>query len=151
MGNLRRRKLSRISRFCSYPRKVLCKIGRLGILWQWHQAIHKSFLCENHISAKSRKFSPSKVSRYTVCEDYCVREGGRGRWGKRRKGRREGGRKGGREGEERKEERGYKRGREEGREGTGCQGRLLYAVAVLVWVYVILRCKSLKFSWQLTL
>ena len=30
-------------------------------------AIPESFLCENRIFTNSRKFSPSKVSRYTVC------------------------------------------------------------------------------------
>ena len=69
MGNFRGRKLSWILRFCSYWQKFSPQN-----LWVWHlleaTPVHKSFLCENLISTKSRKFSPSKVSRYTQLLKY---------------------------------------------------------------------------------
>ena len=66
-GNLRERKLLRISRFCGYLRKFLREIWGRGILW--HSTSDQSakvFSAKIVIFTNSRKFSPSKVSRYMV-------------------------------------------------------------------------------------
>ena len=47
-------------------KSFLHKIWGCGILWQHNQAIHKSFLHENHFPPIYKKFSPSKVSHYTL-------------------------------------------------------------------------------------
>ena len=66
-GNFRGRKPSRISRFCGCSRKFsLQNLGVWQLLARHKQAISESFLHENHIFTNSRKFSPSKVSHYTV-------------------------------------------------------------------------------------
>ena len=86
-GNFRGRKLPRISRFCGYLRKFsLQNLGAWHQLMRQKRAICESFLCKiwgqnlhdkSKQSAKvftmeivffttSRKFSPSKFSRYTV-------------------------------------------------------------------------------------
>ena len=64
--NFQGRKLLRISWFCGYTQNFsLQNLGR-GILRRCKKrAICKSFLRENCIFTNSRKFSPSKVSRYT--------------------------------------------------------------------------------------
>ena len=92
VGNLWRRKLSRISRFCSYPRKV--SLQNWGA---WHPlavtpASHsqkfspwKSYFCQI-----TKVFSLESFSLYGMRRLMC--KGGRGRRGKRRE--REGGRKG---------------------------------------------------------
>ena len=72
-GNFWGRKLSQISRFCGYLRKfpqqnlgVWCPLAR------HKRAIRESFLHENVFFTNSRKFSPSKVSRYTVCTENFI-------------------------------------------------------------------------------
>ena len=62
--NFQGRKLSWISRFCSYSQKFFLQNWGRSIFWQRH--INQQAICESCISAKSRKFSPSKVFRYTV-------------------------------------------------------------------------------------
>ena len=56
--------------FCEFQvvcKSFLHKIWGCGILWQYRQAIHESFLCKNCIFFNnSLKFSPLKVFRYTV-------------------------------------------------------------------------------------
>ena len=61
-GKFRGRKLSRISWFWGYQRKPTATPTHN----YWLLAIHESFLREFIVSHDSRKFSPSKVSRYTV-------------------------------------------------------------------------------------
>ena len=63
VGSFRGRKLLQILRFCGYSRKsFLRKIWGVWCPLAWHdRAIRESFLHKN-----SRKFSPSKVSHYTV-------------------------------------------------------------------------------------
>ena len=66
-GNYWGRKISQILWFCGYTQKFPpAKFGAWHPLaWQkW--AIHESFLCEIIFFTNSRKFSPSKVSCYTV-------------------------------------------------------------------------------------
>ena len=52
----------KLTNFVAIRESFLHEIGGCGIFWQRHQqAIRESFLHENLISAKSWKFSPSKV------------------------------------------------------------------------------------------
>ena len=73
--NFRGRKLLRISRFCGYTQKFSPRnLGR-GIVW--HSKSDQStkvFSTKNVFFTNSRKFSPSKVSRYTVYDSvvYCL-------------------------------------------------------------------------------
>ena len=78
-GNFPGRKLSRISWICVVPRKfsprIFWRVARMRMhtLCQWPhpcrlvRLFHESFIREIFIFANSLKFSPSKVSRYTVC------------------------------------------------------------------------------------
>ena len=79
--NFRGRKLLRISRFCGYTQNFFCKLWgvvsfgkakvcnprKFSLRKIVFSPIRESFLCENCIFTNSRKFSPSKVSRYMVC------------------------------------------------------------------------------------
>ena len=66
-------KLSREKTFANfvvlwlYAKLFSAKFGAWRPLALQKQAIRKSFLRENCIFTNSRKFAPSKVSRYTVC------------------------------------------------------------------------------------
>ena len=75
-GNFWGRKLSQISRisqFCSYLQKFSpWNLGAWCPLVRHKWAIRESFLHENVFFTNSRKFSPSKVSRYTVCTENFI-------------------------------------------------------------------------------
>ena len=79
--NFQGRKLSRILRFCAYSRKFsLQNLGAWCPLARHERAICESFLCKKRIFTNLQKFSPSKVSRYTVffdslscmCNHHCL-------------------------------------------------------------------------------
>ena len=68
-GKFQGRRLLWISQFCGYPRKFsLQNLGACCPLARHEGSICKSFLCKNRFFffANSLKFSPSKVSNYTV-------------------------------------------------------------------------------------
>ena len=67
-GNFQGRKLSRILRFCGYSRKFSPRNLGHEILWCGKsEQSAKVFSAKIVFFTNSQKFSPSKVSRYTVC------------------------------------------------------------------------------------
>ena len=68
-GKFRGRKLARISQICGYLCKFSSQNFGHGLLLAWHKrAIRRSFLHKNRIFYQFAKFSPSKVSHYTVID-----------------------------------------------------------------------------------
>ena len=65
-GNFQGRKLSRISRFCGYSLKFFRKILGSGVLGATQASNPRNFSAKIVFFTNSRKFSPSKVSRYMV-------------------------------------------------------------------------------------
>ena len=66
-GNFDGENLRKFQRFAAICESFLREIRERGIFWQQQQqAICESSLRENLISAKLQKFSPLKVSHYTV-------------------------------------------------------------------------------------